>query len=265
MGNNNILKIEIKNQDPVDLNVLAISLNSFAQLYDDFLLKNSDNVKLKKEERKLLVQEVKKGSIIIEIVSVLATVSHLFEFDESLTFDAILEFGKYLSNMSNFFSKKEEQKYDFSKKDSENFSNVVDVISRDSNGNMNVNISDNQGKIIINNVVNLSTMEANATQNVAREYARLKESNSIPSSFSEKLLKLVITEKNVLKGIISDIHAKEKKLILDPDIKSVITNDQSKPFAVYYLVNGKVIIDREKDKIIAYKIDYIIDTIEDDN
>jgi hypothetical protein len=55
------LKINISNKEPIDLINLTIGLNSFAKLYSDF--NNGDS------QAKLLVKEIRKGSIEIDLIS----------------------------------------------------------------------------------------------------------------------------------------------------------------------------------------------------
>lgn len=65
MPTNNVkLTFTIENSAPVDLVNLAVGLNSFAKLYSDF---NDGNA-----EAKLLVKEVRKGSIEIDLVTLCA-------------------------------------------------------------------------------------------------------------------------------------------------------------------------------------------------
>lgn len=88
------LRFEIKNDKPVDLNVLSNSLNALVSQYDIFLHKKSKN-DYKKHDRKLLIKEVKSGSIIIDLVG---TVTPLIT-----EINAICEFGTYLKSSFDFF------------------------------------------------------------------------------------------------------------------------------------------------------------------
>ncbi len=250
-----LLRITINNHDAVDLNVLANSLNAFAQLYDSCLLK-SDITSFKKEERKLLVKDVRQGSIIIDIVGAIAPL------DVATSLNTIIVFGEFLKNMANFFAKKEDKLYDFSKRDSENFITALEPIAQDSNGGMNISIVNIGDGSVYAPVLFTDTMDSNARQNIARDYRQSLQTQDSSIDFYEKLLKLVITDKNTIKGIIIDFQAKERKLLLNAQMQQQILKDQEKPFSVYYLVNGKIM--KDGDKIIAYKIDEIQDTIEDD-
>lgn len=68
MSDDFFLRVEIIHTELVDLNVLSTSLNALASQYDSFLRKQSD-VEYKKSERKLLVKQIDRGSIIIDVLA----------------------------------------------------------------------------------------------------------------------------------------------------------------------------------------------------
>ena len=126
------LQFEIKNDKPVDLNVLANSLNALSSQYNIFL-KKSKGV-CKKHERKLSIKNVRRGSIIIDLFGYATLL-----FDEMNT---IYEFGSYLKSTFDFFlGKVDKPTHDYTKKDCQDIHNVVDITARDGNNaviNLNV-------------------------------------------------------------------------------------------------------------------------------
>jgi hypothetical protein len=102
------LRIDIQNEKPVDLNVLSNSLNALASQYDVYLKRELRGEYPKKEQRKLLVKEIKKGSIIIDLVG---TITPMLP-----EINSICEFGTYLKNTFDFFLNKGEKNMNTQKK-----------------------------------------------------------------------------------------------------------------------------------------------------
>jgi len=155
------LQFEIKNDKPVDLNVLANSLNALSSQYDIFLKKSKDVCK--KHERKLLIKNVRSGSIIIDLFGYATPL-----FDEMNT---ICEFGSYLKCTFDYFLGKDAKPtHDYTKKDCQDIRDIVDITARDGNNaviNLNV-CGDNN--ITILNVGSLSHTDANALQTTTKRY-----------------------------------------------------------------------------------------------
>ena len=154
------LQIEIKNDAPVELNVLSHSLNSLASQYDSLLLKKLD-INFDKIERRLLVKNISKGSIIIDLVAGAMPILS--------NFNAVFEFSKYLKDTFDFFlNKTKEANYSYLKKDCQDIKNITDITARDNHNayvNYNVyHIDKIENKITYNNT------EANAIQRNVEKY-----------------------------------------------------------------------------------------------
>ena len=156
------LRFEIKNDKAIDLNVLSNSLNALGSQYDIFLHKKSKN-DYKKHDRKLLIKEVKSGSIIIDLVG---TVTPLIT-----EINTICEFGIYLKDTFDFFlGKIEKPKHEYTKKDCQDTRNIADVTARDSNNAVaNINIYGNNNTVYAP-IYNISHTDANALQTTTKRY-----------------------------------------------------------------------------------------------
>jgi hypothetical protein len=156
------LRFEIKNDSPVDLNILSKSLNALGSQYELFLNKKS-KYSYKKDDRKLLIKEVKSGSIIIDLVG---TISPLIR-----EFNQICEFGTYLSASFDFFlGKRKGPICEYTQKDCSDIRNIVEITARDGvNSTSNINIyGDNN--IIHQSVYSISNIDANALQSIIKRY-----------------------------------------------------------------------------------------------
>ena len=156
------LRFEIKNDHPIDLNVLSNSLNAFGSQYDIFLNKKSKQ-SYTKHERKLLIKEVKSGSVIIDLVGMITPLI--------TEMNTICEFGTYLKDTYDFFLVKiDKPRHDYSKKDCQDIRNITDVTARDSNNaKANINVYGNNN-VVYAPIYNLSHTDANALQTTTKRY-----------------------------------------------------------------------------------------------
>jgi hypothetical protein len=206
------LRFEIKNDNPVDLNILSNSLNALSSQYDIFLSKKS-KYDYKANDRKLLIKEVKNGSIIIDLIG---TITPLFN-----EINTICEFGTYLKSGFEFFLGKISQpNYNFSKKDCSDIRNIADVTARDTNkANVNINIYGGNNKIYAPVYV-LSNTDANALQTTTKRYEDEYLQQEQQTIFMKELMYWADASFNkkkqdnvVGKIIIENIDKKAKKVV----------------------------------------------------
>ncbi len=174
------LRVDIQNKESVDLNVLSSSLNALASQYDIFLKKEAKGEYSKKEQRRLLVKEIKKGSIIIDLVGVVTPL--LTEMN------SICEFGIYLKNTFDFFLNKGEKKHEYDKKDCQNIRNITDITARDNNGaTTNFNVYGNNNTVHLN-VYTYNNTEANAIQATTERFEKEVLEHEEQAIFEKELM-----------------------------------------------------------------------------
>ena len=253
------LSIKINNKKPLELNELASSLNSFSKEYDVFC---KNVLKMSKNDRRLEIVELKKGSLLIDLVSNIPTLI--------TQANSIYQFGENFIQRLNYFKKdKKEDKVDLSKQSCYNTQNFLNPTSNDNSKGSIIII--NQGS---NSVANITQPESKEIQDNIEEYANEKfgkeemtKYEKVPfywdtTSFSKKNIK---ADKGIVEKF--DTDNAYKIIFENPNDKLNITknNPSFKKDWQYltYIVDSEVI--KREGRIIAYKIFkiYLEDTIEE--
>lgn len=97
---------------------------------------------------------------------------------------------------------------------------------------------------------------------IAKKYAEeLIDSQNI--LFENKTLKLIVSERNIIKGLIDDFSEKPLTLTyVNDELRQQMIHDKANnPFNIYYIVSGELVKAEKNSKIIAYRVLEIIDTI----
>jgi hypothetical protein len=161
------LEIKINNENPVSLKDLSMSLLSFNHQFHKFVESETDRENEIGTE--LLIKEVRKGSIIIELVSQAAPIVPL------------LWNGGTLSQWSNvvqgvcgwLLGKVDKPPRELTKQDLQEWNKFVEPVAKDHGSQMNINVSD--GGTVINNFT-INSTEANAIQNeISKKIEQLDE------------------------------------------------------------------------------------------
>lgn len=246
------LTIEINNRQPVELLDLTNSFTSFADEYRRFV--QARDVITYADDVRLYVKEVRSGSIIVDLVA-LSPLALPFA-EHAVT---ILDFSKYLKLAYDFLTGRTPQRPDIAKPNLVNLMRIVDPIARDNASQMNCSTIIN-GDVNLN--ITISSLEANAAQNVAsRELKAMKEPSS---GFHDQVVLYWYQARNDLaattgdKATIESIFPYPVKTIFGvPDLKAKILRD---PFSCGYLVDVQVETIGEKPAL--YKITEIHDKID---
>jgi len=150
------LEIKINNEKPVSLKDLSLSLLSFNHQFHKFVEGETD--KETDIGSELLIREVRKGSIIIELVSQAAPIVPLLWEGGTLT-----EWSKVVQNVCGWLlGKLEKPNRELTKQDLQEWNKFVEPIAKDHGSQMNIIVSDS-GQVINNFTIN--STEANAIQN----------------------------------------------------------------------------------------------------
>jgi hypothetical protein len=172
---NNILEIDldkkmeitIKNEVPVSLKDLSLSLLSFNHQFHKFVESETDRETDIGSE--LLIKEVRKGSIVIELVSQSAPIVPLLWDGGTLS-----QWSGVLQGVCNWLlGKIESPPKEVTKQDLQEWNKFVEPVAKDHGSQMNINVSD--GGTVINNY-SINSTEANAIQNeINRKIEQLDE------------------------------------------------------------------------------------------
>lgn len=162
------LEIKIQNEKPVSLKDLSLSLLAFNHQFYKFV--ESETNRDTEIGSELLIKEVRKGSIVIELVSQAAPIVPLLWEGGTLS-----QWSNVVQGICNWLlGNVDTPPKDFSKQDLQDWNKFVEPIAKDHGSQMNLIVSD--GGTVINNITITST-EANAIQN---EIARKIELLDLP-------------------------------------------------------------------------------------
>jgi len=159
------LEIKINNENPVALKDLSLSLLSFNHQFHKFIESETDRTTDIGTE--LLIKEVRKGSIVVELVSQTAAVVPLLWEGGTL-----VQWSKVVQDICGWLlGKLEKPPRELSKQDLQEWNKFVEPVAKDHGSQMNINVSD--GGTVINNFT-INSTEANAIQNeVSRRIEQL--------------------------------------------------------------------------------------------
>lgn len=240
MANQIKLSIKIENKKPVELNQLAISLNSLSCQYDSFLKKSQD-FDYHKSERKLYISKLETGCIYAEL---LPAVMPLFN-----ELNSVLSFGQYLKNIYSYFLGKEEKlNYNLTQKDCIELSEIVGQTANDNGSNLNMVVK-GDNNTIIQQIIRVDSLNANAIQNGIRKFSDNKIEQ--PKEYYKELMYWATADfiktpnKSSNKIIIEKIDKKAKKVVFLNEQDKISATTHNKNFPHKQWQNLAYIVDLE--------------------
>lgn len=249
MNDEVVLQIKIENKESVELVDLTRSLMALSNQFGKYVEKYADCKE--NREAKLFVKEIRKGSLIFELIE-LASVG-MIPFMENT--NTIIGFASILKQTFEYFLNKNGESPEMSVSDFKDLSTFVNPIAKDNGSNVTINTIVH-GDVHLN--VQLDSIKANAFQNIAkREIELLKE----PEDDSIKTKEVFVwfqarndDKTNVgNKGIIEGLCNKPLNVIFDNDkIRKSMIASNINPFKTAFVVDVK--IQKVQDKPVAYKI-----------
>lgn len=248
MDTDSKLSIYIENKQPVELIDLTESLLSLGSEYKRFVQRNSDLYAT--SDVKLYVKEMRTGSIWTELVSSsVPLLAPLFENRES-----IIEFGKWLKSVYDYYKGRTDQKPQLDKTSHNNLSSFLQPVAKDHGSQLNVNNTVN-GEQVVN--ITINSLEANAIQNlIRRDILQLQEP---VSNLKEKVVLYWHQAKNDLqsstgdKGIIESLSPQAVKVIFAPEsLKAHVLYKDENPFKSGFIVD--VMVETIENRPVLYKI-----------
>ncbi len=245
------LRIEIKNQKPLELLELTKSLISLANQFNSYVTEHGQTKN--DREAKLYVKEIKSGSVIMELVEFASKTA--IPFAENVS--TIVGFAGHLKKVYNFFlGKEKELPNTFNQSDYKDLSQIVNPIANDNAAQLNVSTTVNGD---LNLYLTLNSTESNAVQHIIEKKSKeLKLPSTISATNNKVLLTLYqmrtdIKAKAGNKGIIEDIHDKPLNLIFDDEsINQSMLHGDFNPNDKIFVVD--VIVQTSGGKPAAYKI-----------
>lgn len=260
MNNNNVLRIHIKNSQPVDVSDFTKTMSAFGTLFSNFAQKNGKS----KEEAnaKLYVSKIIEGSIDIHLVELASLAVIPFVENSNL----ILEFAKHIKSIYDYFVLSKGDEPELNVPELKGVHDMVSIPANDRNGLMTVQvINDNAGNVIFEGCT-FNHIEGNGIQNqsdnVLKERKALSNEGDI---YRKQLMTIYQVRKDGTdrgnKGVIDAISDRKLGLVFDSDIlEDEILRSAQNPMLKGYIVD--VIVQTVLGKPAAYKIMALHDVID---
>jgi len=212
MSENNSLILKIDYIQNIELDDFILSLSGLNNEYSRFVEEKENNPL--KQELKLYLKEVKKGSVIAEFFTAAAAGGTLAFMENAVT---IITFTQFLCSTYGYFLGKNDKPKDFSKQELKNLKNIVEPIAKDNGSQLIIQNCDNV-------VFNINSNEANAIQNRIKreeEQQKIKDFRNvdftlfkvrIPQDLTtgfSGIIKQVLPEKAVA-TVFQDVNSRDK-------------------------------------------------------
>lgn len=240
-----VLEIHFKNSHPVELTDLADMMNAYASEYSSFCKKKNFPT-----ESRLYVSEVKKGSVVIDLVAIGATA--VMSVIESA--NTVAEFADFVKRAFEYLRGRNERRpEEIDSGTYKNFKKIVEPCCKDEKSSFTLSVKDCGS-------VNVFLNQDCTDCAVVKTAASAKESvEALPSL--DHLSKAILYVKQIRdskdsvgdRGIIPEVDKSPKKLFsIDEKFKEALLESRDNAFDYGYLVD--VDVSRLGDKVAAYKI-----------
>lgn len=260
MNNNNVLRIHIKNSQPVDVSDFTKTMSAFGTLFSNFAQKNGKS----KEEAnaKLYVSKIIEGSIDIHLVELASLAVIPFVENSNL----ILDFAKHIKSIYDYFVLSKGDEPELNVPELKGVHDMVSIPANDRNGLMTVQvINDNAGNVIFEGCT-FNHIEGNGIQNQSDN--ALKERKALSNEgdiYRKQLMAIYQVRKDGAdrgnKGVIDAISDRKLGLVFDSDtLEDDILRSAQNPMLKGYIVD--VIVQTVQGKPAAYKIMALHDVID---
>ena len=260
MNNNNVLRIHIKNSQPVDVSDFTKTMSAFGTLFSNFAQKNGKS----KEEAnaKLYVSKIIEGSIDIHLVELASLAVIPFVENSNL----ILDFAKQIKSIYDYFVLSKGDEPELNVPELKGVHDMVSIPANDRNGLMTVQvINDNAGNVIFEGCT-FNHIEGNGIQNQSDN--ALKERKALSNEgdiYRKQLMTIYQVRKDGAdrgnKGVIDAISDRKLGLVFDSDtLEDDILRSAQNPMLKGYIVD--VIVQTVQGKPAAYKIMALHDVID---
>lgn len=232
--------VVIDNSDPVDLLDFTSSLTGLAKEHEARM--RADNPGLDVEETRLLIMEVRKGSIVLEMLPALAPIVSTMEITNTA-----VSFVEHFARLAGRLKIPGGRLEDPTTAQLKNITDAVQTVARDSNGSLRLEARYKNGKVLQEFVVekrDAITIEANS---IAQRH-ELEQARSV--TYPRVLMRLHqssvenlrIGKRTSEKGIVESIDATPRTLIYASDlagqrIKDEILKADGNPFQKGFVID----------------------------
>lgn len=254
------LLVHIEHSKPIEINDLTKTLNAIGSLYSRFALKNGANEEI--ANAKLYVEKIKEGSI--DIILTLVDIAPIIPIIADA--NVIMEFGKHIYDIFDYFMYGKGEKPKLDKKDCEDIYNTATITAKDRGSITNITVIDKRQitNTYYGNPMNFSN--ANTIQNQSKDACTETEQDiDFFSKVLMKLYQLQNTEKETKgnKAIISKITNKKLPIYFATDeLKQQILFADENPFNKLFVVDVELQTIENIPK--AYKITALYEILEDE-
>ena len=235
--------VEIHNGQPVDLLDLTSSLNAFSREYEANLKRSRPE--LDSEESRLLIVDVRKGSIVFEIAVALAPFVAQAEI-----LNTTIDFVKNLKSALSFLEKPNGRLEDTNAQQLKNLHDTVKSIANDANGHLNIYVRHEDGRVTQEIVIRKK-------EAINVQFNAMAQRKEIGHQESERLNKVLMRlhqssvedlrlgKRTSEKGVVERIDLNPRTLIYVSDhagriIKGAISDQQGNPFQKAFVVDVDV-------------------------
>lgn len=258
--------VTIENEDPVDLMDFTASLNGLAREHEARIRAERPGVDV--DETRLLIVEVRKGSIVLEMLPALAPIVTTLEFTNTAV-SFVNHIGTILGKLSIPGGRVE----DATTNQLKNMTDAVQSVVRDSNGSLKVEAKYQNGDVLQEFIVTRDEAVA-IERNSIEQRRELEQTKDV--SYPSVLLRLhqssvedlKIGKKTSEKGIVEAIDLRPRSLIYASDlagqrIKDEILKPDGNPYSKVFVVDLNVETVGGRPR--AYRIMNVVDVLDTDD
>lgn len=241
------LVVTIHNSKPVELVDLTKSLSALGSQFDSYIKEHATTAEMKKT--KLYVKEVRKGSIVIELVE-FANATVVPFMDEVVV---IVAFAELLNNkLSKVLRKKgheDAEESEITSVDYKDLSNIVEIVAKDGEGSIHFTGTVN-GEVTIE--YNLNARECKKIQAIAKG-ERVRKPELMEGEVLERVLlrwsqtRSDLNQKKGNRAIIDTLSKEEiNTLVEDEEVKKKMLHGKDNPLTTVYVVDVRIEFVKER-------------------
>lgn len=258
----NMLIIEIKNNNPVELKDFASSMLAVASEYNNYASRT--NPSGGGESVKLYINEIRKGSIIASLAPSLAVALPLM-----VELTTILSFTEYLIKGFKSLSQSDSISSKLTKKSLKNLSKTVAPVANNTNSQMNIYAVDDSRVVVNNYYMSIDTKKAIDIQRGVDMAIDELDSKGVSGLYENVLMAYTVTTDNHRqrssdKVVIDQVDpSKALNVVYESEsIKQRILGDEDNIFNKIYLVSVEVLT--SQGRAVAYRIKELKDIFNKD-
>lgn len=251
----NSFRIHLENKKPLELIDFNKSLLALSSQFESFAI---DKCNFEKSEIKLYVQQVKSGSIIIDLVE-FATAGIIPLVQNT---NLIIDFASHLKEIYNYFIKGVGEKPKLTISECKDLIEITNPVAKDAKSKMTFSIVNN-GNNNITPVFIMDSIASNASQNTLKnEITSLQVKEDQNVIHTAQLLTMFqirdIDNKNGNKGTIEAILDKPLNIVFESEeIKKQMLDSDLNPLKTAYVVDA--VVQNANRRPVAYKILKLLD------